>query len=251
MNAFRKHIGTGLAAAKANAVPALILQAVAVIIGLTYWLVPPIHDFFMWIAGFKQSGGYLYSIVSTALWAGVLPLLLARWQKGARTEPLSRLPFFMGYWGLLGFIIDVFYRVQSVMFGDGNAPLTLLSKICVDMFIFTPLLALPLSVVAYAWKDGDFKWSAARAVIRPGWYGDRIIPVWISCCAVWIPPLGIIYALPPSLQLPIQNLVQCLWVLFLMILTSKPGDVPLTDDMQPECDITILGPTAAPQTANC
>jgi hypothetical protein len=56
------------------------------------------------------------------------------------------------------------------------------------------------------------------------WYRRRVLPVMVSNWGVWIPAVSIIYMLPPALQLPLQNLVLCLWALMLIFLTSPRGE---------------------------
>jgi len=210
----------GIRAARANVVPALILQAVALALGLSYALVPAARESFEQLALYKHSIGIPFAMVSTAIWAGLVPLLLQRFQRGAQHEPLSRLPFFLIFWALMGAIIDAFYNWQALVWGDNAQPLTIFIKTACDMFAFTPIL-MPCVLATYAWKDGGFRGEAVREFFRRGWYFQRVVPALITGWMVWIPALCVIYALPLALQLPIQNVVEGLWALFLMVL-SKP-----------------------------
>jgi len=62
----------------------------------------------------------------------------------------------------------------------------------------------------------------------------QTVPVLISNWAVWVPAVAMIYAMPPALQLPIQNLVACLWVMMVMFMTkpaeARPPEGEMTND---------------------
>ena len=56
---------------------------------------------------------------------------------------------------------------------------------------------------------------------EPHWYATRCLPLLMANLGVWVPAVAVIYALPLALQLPVMNLVLCLFVLFVMILTRE------------------------------
>jgi hypothetical protein len=226
VNSFRKHLVGGIHAARVNLVPGALLWLAALFIIVAYRYVPPAAAGFAALAQMKLRYGYCYSALSTSFWAGLVPLLLARLQRGGRCEPASRYPFLLAYWAVLGLIIDAFYRWQAFAWGDNAHLSTLLLKIFCDLGVFTPVFAMPLSVIIYAWKDGGFRAAPVRALLHAGWYGEHVMPVLISCWMVWAPTLLVVYALPLDLQLPIQNLIECLWVLMLMVLTNRSAAVP-------------------------
>ena len=59
------------------------------------------------------------------------------------------------------------------------------------------------------------------AAVGERWYLTRCLPLLIMNLGVWVPAVAIIYALPLALQLPMQNLVLCLFVLVVMMLTRE------------------------------
>src|SRR5690606_28764550 len=101
--------------------------------------------------------------------------------------------------------------------------LTIAAKSFVDQFILVPLWFVPVMVLFYTWKESDFRLRDLRRRLGPHPYRDRCIPVMLSNWGVWIPAVVLIYALPLPLQLPIQNVVLCLWVLMLMFITARHG----------------------------
>jgi hypothetical protein len=127
----------------------------------------------------------------------------------------------MVFWAMQGALVDGFYTLQALVFGDKPGVATVLVKVAVDMLIFTPFLSMPLALSAFEWKDTGF--SVARWKERRGerWYRRRVIPIYIAALLVWTPTVAVLYALPLALQFPIQAIVQCFWGLILVILTDK------------------------------
>lgn len=210
-----------IAAARANLVPGLLLQGVALLLVLAYYFWAPARDAFESIAVFKKQIGVFYAIFAMAFFAGLLPLILQRLQPGAARESLRLWPFYIVYWGFLGVIIDAFYNLQAFFFGQGTDFTTIALKVAVDMLIFTPVFAMPLVMWSYAWKDNGFNFDRTRRAVGSGWYGARVWPMIVAAWMVWIPAVSLIYALPLALQFPIQNIVECMWVLILMFLTKS------------------------------
>lgn len=97
-----------------------------------------------------------------------------------------------------------------------------------DQFLYCPLIAVPLTALAYAYTETHFNTRAVLTDLRaPSWYARRVVPLLISNLGVWVPAVCIIYALPTPLQLPLQNIVLCFFTLLLAHLArQKPEDPP-------------------------
>ena len=210
----------GAEAAWANRWPGAALAAFAVGLLMAYHFVPLVHDALSRVAQLKLQTGFAFSMVSTALFGGVIPWLVQRLRPGPR-NPDATVPvllFFIVFWAIKGVEVDALYRLQAVVFGDNASLGTIFLKVLADQLVYVPLWAIPTSVVAYAWKDQGFSWSRLRQGFFVGrWYRRRVVPVLISNWAVWLPAVVVIYSLPLALQLPIQNLVLCFWSLLLVL----------------------------------
>jgi hypothetical protein len=212
----------GLAAARANLLPGLILQAVALAVLLAYYFWPAARAGLEEVAALKERYGYGFSMVSTAIAGGLLPILF---QQAFRTpdarQNLKALPFFILFWGWKGAEVDLLYRTHATLFGDDAALLTILYKSLVDQFVYVPFWAVPTMVLGYLWRESGYSFRELRRRLGSQWYRRRGLPVLLSNWGVWIPVVAIIYALPAALQVPLQNLALCLWVLMLLYLTSR------------------------------
>lgn len=197
-----------------------MVVALGVLLGYHYW--PAFHDALEVIRGWKLRFGYLFSAVSTAVFGGLLPLLFRLIPLETRKDPQWRfLPFFLGYWALRGVEVDALYRFQAWMFGDTATPWVVVVKVVIDQFVYCPLWAVPIMIIAYMWKDSGFRFAELRRRLGGEWFPSRCLPLLLASWGVWIPTVAVIYTLPLALQLPLQNLVLCLFVLLAMILTGE------------------------------
>ncbi len=223
----------GLASARENAIPGLVLWAVAVAIVAGYYLWQPVTTALGALGALKASGGYLYSAVSTAVFGGLIPFAwrFASHRRAVARGAAGRSPwkvpawqaclFLTLFWCWKGIEIDFLYRMQAVVFGADARASTVIPKVLVDQFVYNPLWAGWTQVLAYWWLERSFK--AAALVDRELWstMGSRVVTVLISTWGVWIPIVSVIYAMPSNLQVPLFNIALCFWGLMLASLTKE------------------------------
>ncbi len=202
---------------------AIGLFALAVI--LSYYYIPIINSFFTQIASLKDSAGLRFAMISTAVFGGLLPLLLEQLRRlPVRELNAKTLFFFLVFWMLKGVEIDLLYAGQAYIFGETPKPTTVLAKTAVDQFIYLPLWGAPTMVLAYLWLDKNFDWRRTLSSVDAGWYKKLVLPVMAVNWIIWIPAVTIIYSLPLPLQLPMQNIVLLMFAVILIFVTSQNTD---------------------------
>jgi hypothetical protein len=222
-----------------NIVPALLLWAVASLLLILYYTAAPVADALNAFAKVKAQLGLLFVMPAQALAAGFLPYLFQKLQRGSGPRiHLSQVPYLMAFWAILGALTNAFYDVQAHVFGDNAALTTIALKTTVDMLLYTPLLSMPLIILAYAYKDSSFSFMQMRQNLGSNWYRSRVIPVYSASLIVWTPTLCVLYALPLALQFPMQAIVQCFWGLILVIMTRH--------ETSPTSKLEIAEVTSAP-----
>lgn len=206
----------------ANFVPALALWSLAVLLLALYFYFPPARAALNQLAALKDRLGWGFSMPAQALAAGLLPFWFQRLQRGDhRRLTWAQLPFLLLVRAVMGAMTDEFYTLQAFLFGDSSAPSTILLKTAFDLLVYTPLLVLPLVVWTFGLMDNGYALDTTRAALGPDWKTRRVLPLYFAALIVWLPTLGILYALPLALQFPFQAIVQCFWGLVLVILTDK------------------------------
>jgi len=212
----------GWQAARTNALPGVIIAAIALGVLTGYHRWPAFHDALESVRGWKERFGFLFSAISTAFFAGLLPLLFRLIPRETRKDPQWRhLPFFLIFWAIKGIEVDLLYRLQAWAFGDTADARVVVVKVIIDQLVYVPFWAVPTMVLGYLWKDSGFRLRDTKQNLGSRWITNRCIPLMIANWGVWIPAVAIIYNLPMTLQLPMQNLILCLFVLLVMMLTGK------------------------------
>lgn len=214
---------TGVAAARRLTLPGCVLVAAAAMVVTSYYHFPAVHARLDEVAAFRVRWGLAYGAVAQALFAGLIPFLYLHFHPATRaSHPAQHGVFFVVFWAYKGFEVDVFYRLQALMFGDGPELASILPKVAVDQLVYNPLFAAPIAVFVYAWKDAGWRWAEPLADLRtPRWYYRRVLPVMIAVWAVWVPAVSCVYALPLALQLPLCSLVNCFWVILFSLMTAR------------------------------
>jgi hypothetical protein len=218
-----KHVVTsGLTGVKRNALPGLALQVFALALVLLYYFSPGARPGFETVAGWKTQFGFAYSALSTAIFGGLIPFLVL-WASGSIKEGRWRaeLLFYLLLWGYRGVEVDLFYRLQTFIFGDGASLAVVLPKVLLDQFVYSIFIAAPSQVVFFLWKDRSFSFAAIKPDLNFTYMISAVANVVFSQWMVWIPAVSIIYCLPAALQIPLFNLVVCFWVLLLTFVTQR------------------------------
>ena len=224
-------LALGVSAARANLIPAVILWFVAAGVLVAWFVVPITHDWLVHLGELKTQFGYFYSMVGMATFAGIIPFFMQRLatDKSNQRTDLTMLAFLTVFWAIKGIEVDALYRLQSYLWGNGHDPLTIIEKIFIDEFVYCPLWAVPSMTFAMAWVQRGLTknpWPANHSL--PRWYVRHVFPVLISNWCIWVPAVAVVYALPLALQLPIQNLVVCLYVLLVLVMTRHTPTPPTT-----------------------
>jgi len=215
-----------------NALPASALFLIALVVCLGYYFVPPVAAALDAVGAVKDRIGLLFVVLSTAVFGGLIPTLVEQLRpRGDRAAALRDLPFFLGFWAIKGVEIELLYRGQALLFetiapeaASRPSPWVLIGKTLIDQFLYVPLWAVPTMVAAYAWKDAGYSVRRLRRRWSGRWYRRRVVPVMIPNWGVWLPTVVVIYTMPVVLQLPLQNLVLCLWCLLLVFMTRRAND---------------------------
>jgi hypothetical protein len=208
----------------------MVLQLAALALVLGYYHVPGVHGALSRLAEVRQSWGFGFSVISTALFGGILPFLYIR---GARPFADRSAPYSLdqglwltAFWAYKGLEVDLWYRVQAHVFGSGHGVGTVLVKVFFDQFVYCPILAVPVTAAVYQAVQAR-SWRGVLADLHlPGWYRRRVLPVLISNLGVWVPAVAVIYCLPTPLQLPLQNIVLCFYTL-VVAHQIRTGAVPI------------------------
>ena len=142
----RTSLALGWEAAKANAVPAFILQGAMLAILISYYVSPACADLLNRLAHYKEQHGLVFVVGAAILAGAIVPELfvIVFFQRGRlRTQNLRNLAFTIPTWGIDGILVDLMYRLNAVWFGDVVTVPVVIAKILVDQLGYNPFIAAP------------------------------------------------------------------------------------------------------------
>ncbi len=207
------------AAFRQNRLPCLLLNLLVVALVASYYLWPAVAGLWASVGEFKTRWSYAFSFGSTAFSAAVLPFAI---QSMMGTLPAgNRYKTFLlltAFWGYRGMEIDLLYRFQGWLFGHGNDPATLASKVAVDQLIYSPFWAVPTYVIALRWVDLGCSWPRTRASLDRRFWTHTYPTILVTNAIVWIPAVTLVYSLPGPLQFPLFSVIMCFFVLLVTLL---------------------------------
>lgn len=207
---------------RANLIPAVALWGFALTLLVLYYVHPATRGALDSLAHLKTSLGLGFVMPAQAIAGGLLPFLFQKMQSGDHRKTAAiHVPYLMTFWALQGAMLDGFYNLQAVIFGDNANASTVLLKVACDMLLFTPFLAMPLVTTVFELKDAGFSFERWKQSRGENWYRRRVFPIYLAALLVWTPTVAVLYALPLPLQFPIQAIVQCFWGLILVIMTDR------------------------------
>ncbi|EDM26784.1 hypothetical protein LNTAR_19095 [Lentisphaera araneosa HTCC2155] len=208
-------------ALKLNLKPGLVLQAVAITLLLSYYNSSTVQQKLVALTDLKAENPYLFSGLSTALFAGALPYIILALSKRVVFN-INLLLFMFLFWFWKGTEIELFYSFQADLFGSSSEVSVIIKKVLFDQFVFSTFYAVPCIVIIYQWKDVNFSFRHWKEKLNKGLFIVRIPTVMVSNWLVWIPACAVIYAMPDALQVPLSNIIGCFYVLMIEVL-CKPS----------------------------
>ncbi|MDA3800098.1 MAG: hypothetical protein PF692_13575 [Kiritimatiellae bacterium] len=206
---------------KKNALPGLVLWIFASSILLLYYFYEPSKAYFDMLSEAKAKYGVFYSLTATAIFAGIIPYIYLVSTGRMKKNLIKNLIFYILFWAERGVEVDLFYTLQSKVFGTENSFKVLASKVLCDQFIYAALIAAPIIAVAYHWKSYDYKFKGFSKTFDKNFFHVQIPSVIITNWLIWIPAVIAIYSLPLPLQISMFNFVICFWVLLVEILNKE------------------------------
>lgn len=207
--------------------PFLAMQAMAFLLVVSYYQVEAVAEFCARIMEWRSRSGWWFPFTAGVL-AGVVIPDLARFLFVGERPPAEgrwqRWIFQSLFFGCNTAMVDVFYHLQSVWFGDVNMPGTVVIKMLVDQFLYTPLIAAPFGAVCFHFWKKDFRILSTLRDLNGQFYIQRVLPILVPNTTYWIPVVLCIYSLPSLLQFPLFIFAAAAWNLIIVFIAGGEGD---------------------------
>jgi len=209
MQLFVSDVGTTVRKSlRSNRVPAIMSFFLGVaLLALYYGGGDALRPSFEALAEFQTEGGILFSVVSTGLFAGLLPSVL-QVAVGLLPRPYSvNFAFNVAFWSAMGWAVNRLYFFQAWLFGDDADPVIVMQKVLFDQFVWNPFIFGPFLSLVLRWRDYQFSLQRWREVTQPRAWALAYCSMMITCWGTWIPGTSVVYSFPTDLQMPAFNVI--------------------------------------------
>ena len=204
----------GLASARANAVPMVVLWVAAVATVAGYYAVPRFAAALEPLAKWQRENGSVAAFASLAFFCGVIPgLFLCTVRSRRPRRPFLTVALLSAWCGLWGIANNWKYEFLCWWLGDGLDFGTLVTKTAFDQFVWTVLVMAPVNSAFYFWMACGFSLRSTRATWPSDFVRGVFLPNLIANWVVWIPVLCVVYAFPLPLQVQLAGLAGSYWTL--------------------------------------
>ena len=224
-HSFENPFRIGLASARANLLPMVLLWLMAAAMALAYYYVPGFAQMLEPLLRWQCEYGAFAAFATQAFFCGVLPAIFLLTVKSIRPKhPVAKVVVQTVWCGMWGIVYLWFYSIPSMMFGDGPEILALVCKMLFDQFVWTPFVVMPLSSSFFLWLGCDFSFQAEVGICREGFLQKVILPNLVSSWCVWIPAVIAVYAFPVSLQVQMLGFASSFWTLMCLQIGRRVAD---------------------------
>ena len=217
-------LAPGFRAIRRNWAPILLIQFIGFSLVIAYYRSLGVREFAQGIRHLKESGGVIFVIVSGAMAGGILPQIakVITGRAGRIDIQFWKDTAFSGFvFALIGLEVDAFYKCQTVFFGTGADPITLIKKTALDMFVLTPILFNPTGMVLFHARAVNFRLIRVREALSWPFYRAWVVPTLPFNWAFWIPVVLCVYSLPEALQFPFSQISEACWSIFFVFMANE------------------------------
>jgi hypothetical protein len=204
----------------------VLLAAMSVLVAI-YYCWPAGAAVLAWYARWQQTGGIYTNALAAGLAGGVLSEVSLVYVRDRGRWNLSHVEN-MGFKFVLflfgGAVVYEFYRWQAFWFGEGATWSILLPKVLVDQFIFSVFWSTTYQTLAFRWQNLRYSGRRLWEELDGNFVVERMLPVLVTNWMFWIPGVTLVYAMPLSLQMPLNIFATAIWaVLLAAVARQKPA----------------------------
>lgn len=219
-----RSIRVGIASARANVLPAVVLWTIAGALVVAYYGCAAVPEALAPFSRRLVVSGWIAPFLNRVLFCGVVPGLFLVFVPSLRPHHVGRVIVLEMLWnGALGVAGDWCFHLLNRLFGEGHDVLTLLLKTAVDQFVWTVVFIAPVNAVFHFWLARDCSFAAVRRDWTKRFYSALVAPNLISNWCVWIPVQLATFTFPVDLQIHVNGIICAFWTLMCLQIGKRTG----------------------------
>lgn len=205
-----------------NAVPMLVLWALAAIAVWSYYCIPAAARFLEPLRDWQSENGAVAAFASRFLFCGLLPgVFMVTMRHLALPRPLLVIAVQSVWSGLCGIVSGWMFSLHAMWLGTGIGFWTLAAKTVLNQFVWTPLFFAPAGAVVYFWIGRDFSLRRMRGDWPDSFWRVLVMPNLVANWIVWIPVAMLIHMFPTPLQIQLAGFANSFLCLVLLSLGKR------------------------------
>jgi len=214
----RSLAGPGIKAVKDNWRAIVLIQICFIAFVIVYYTVPSMQALPQQIEAFKNRIGPKIFVVGIIWFVSILIPEAAKRLTKSKVESLTwkDLTLRMVYFAAIGISVDYLYTWMGATYGNGPHLSTVAKKVATDMFLYSPLVSMPLAAITFLYRDMDFSWPRTQAALRQGEFLKRFMPLLVTCWMYFGPVTMAMYSLPVELNFPVAMTANAAWGLIVL-----------------------------------
>ena len=204
----------GLASARANFLPMIVLWALAGALVGAYYLLASFRGMLEPMADWQRAWGWKAAFVSQAIFCGILPGVFLLAVRSIRPQHPFLTILAQSLWcGCFGICNNEVFHLMARALGDNTHVSTVLAKAMFDQFIWTIAVIAPANAVFFFWLGRDFSFARVKRDWPRPFFRRMVMPNLIPNWIVWIPVSLAVFSFPFPLQIHMNGIVCTFWTL--------------------------------------
>ena len=213
----RGAIRIGLASARANAVPMVVLWVMAGALVVGYYFVPGIEKGLEPVRQWQTDCGWVAAFLNRFMFCGILPGVFMLTMKTLSVPRPGLAIAAQTLWsGICGIVSGWMFELHALWFGTGTDFGTLCVKTAMQQFVWTPFFFAPVGALIYFWIGRDFSLARCRQEWLSGFWVETFLPNLFANWVVWFPCSMLVHMFPTALQIQLTGFVNAYFCLVLL-----------------------------------
>lgn len=213
----RGAIRIGLASARANVVPMVVLWMMAGALVVGYYFVPGIEKGLEPVRQWQTDCGWVAAFLNRFVFCGILPGVFILMMKTLSVPRPGLAIVAQTLWsGICGIVSGWMFELHALWFGTGTDFGTLCVKTAMQQFVWTPFFFAPVGALVYFWIGRDFSLARCRQEWSSGFWVETFLPNLFANWVVWFPCSMLVHMFPTALQIQLTGFVNAYFCLVLL-----------------------------------
>ena len=210
---FRSLAAPGIKAVKDNWRAIVFIQICFVAFVIIYYTVPSMQALPQHVENIRNKVGPKIFVVGLIWFVSIAVPEIAKRVTRTKADPITwrDLILRMVYFATIGLTVDALYTWMGAAYGNTLNFSTVAKKVLTDMFLYSPLVSMPLASITFLYRDMDFDWPRTKAALKQGEFWRRFMPLLVTCWMYFGPVTMAMYSLPVVLNFPVAMAANAAW----------------------------------------